>query len=285
MTALSNVDWFITNKCNQGRFCQFCYAPWNAFGKEVDLPQAMRTIDRMGDLGVEVVTLCGGEPTQYPYLIQVLEALRSSGIKTVLYSNTVSVADFPWEKVLPLVYMLSLPLDAVHEEYATAMRGTHQTKSVLSVLDLVRSRPDMPMLKIGTVATRQNLGHLSDIMKVLLDKGIEGVWRIYQFSPFGLGERNQDKFLISDEEFYEAVNALKAVLREGNRLVVAERDREATIGYCRLMSPTGRMFLYQEAYLDLGVTSFDPVETILSAGIDNDKNTRQKDWHRLPVLP
>jgi hypothetical protein len=45
------------------------------------------------------------------------------------------------------------------------------------------------------------------------------------------------------------------------------------------------MFLYQEAYLDLGVTIFDPVETILSAGIDNDKNTRQKDWHRLPVLP
>lgn len=278
-SELNNIDWFITRECNQARFCQFCNAPWNKFSKDADKETALRVADRIGELQVETVTLCGGEPTQYPYLPEVIDRLSSQNTNIVLYSNTVSVLDFDWTRVLPRVSVLSLPVDAVSDVGMQFMRGQHQIEGVKRVLGQVKKMEKSPIVKIGTVVTAGNINDLPNIHEFLLEQQIQ-VWRLYQFSPYGLGLRNQYRYTINDDRFNRAVVSVK---NENDKrlanLIISERTRDDIAGgYCRIMSSQGDFYRYDEIkYHPLGVSIFDSPDKIL-LGFDNDLNARQKSW-------
>lgn len=273
--AISNIDWFVTRICNQAKYCKFCYAPWNAFPPDVPLEGALRICDRLIELGVKTLTLCGGEPTQYAHITEVVQKLAPH-TNVAMLTNTVSVPNFDWDSVLPHLYMLCLSLDAASPEIVELMRGAHQLEGVCKMLRRVSSLPKRPLVKIGTVVSRQNARDLGNLLDLLASYNCVDVWRLYQFSPYGLGKTNEKLFLIEDDEFLAAVSEVKRRAPAG--LNVAERSRNDNQGYCRIMDSVGGFYRYEERYIPLGVSVFDTPDQILQ-GYDNEKNDRQKAWH------
>jgi len=89
------------------------------------------------------------------------------------------------------------------------MRGVQQVSEVNVLLQKLSQIPNCPTVKIGTVVTKQNVGDILPLYHFILQFKNVKVWRLYQFSPYGIGQRNQDSFLISDEDFALAVNLAK----------------------------------------------------------------------------
>lgn len=272
------IDWFITRICDQAKFCRFCFAPWNFFPRDVPLERALEICEKLKTLGVETVTMCGGEPFMYEGLDKVVKKLHGMGIKVVLYtsgtSDRFSVHDF-----LPYVDFLSLPVDAVTPGVVEKMRGTSQFSRVSRILGDLRSEPARPKIKIGTVVTRENIADLGAIGDFLHDHGIVDVWRQYEFSPYGIGKHHEKRFALAPGEFDAAVAAEKErnEMRTGRRMLIAERTREDNEGYCMIIDSGGAFYRYAERYIPLGV-SIDNTPVEILAGYDAERHERQKAW-------
>jgi organic radical activating enzyme len=72
------VDLKISDYCSVG--CEFCYQSSTKAGKHADLDNIKTILNSLGDMGVFEVAIGGGEPTQYPHLIQVLEHAAAQNI-------------------------------------------------------------------------------------------------------------------------------------------------------------------------------------------------------------
>lgn len=266
-----NVDWFITNRCDQASFCLFCYAPWNYFPRDVSLAESLRIADRLAEIGVEYVTICGGEPFMYPGLNIVVKKLHELGIKVVLYTSATS-KNFSLEEFFPYIEFLSLPVDAVTPHMVSKMRGVSQFVNVSHVLRDLASAKDRPRVKVGTVVTKQNVADIPNVRFFLEETSVVDVWRLYQFSPYGIGKHNQIRMLLRDEDFAEA---LKLIAK--SKLRVSGRSREDTLGYCMIIDSRGAFYRYDEAYVLTGMTIYDDVKMI-EERYNNHKHLLQKAW-------
>lgn len=272
-----NIDWFITRLCDQAKFCQFCNAPWTKFPKDVGKDQALRICDRLGQLRTDNVTICGGEPFFFPGLEDVVDRLAANGIRVILYTSATSDrADIL--RMLPNLHFLSLPVDAVSPEFVDAMRGQHQHKRVKALIELVCAHSPMPRLKIGTVVTRRNILDLERIFWFLADIKAHVVWRLYQFSPYGIGARNQTDFLIPDSMFIAKAERLRMLnVSLGNPLNIVERSRNDMFDYCIIMDSEGKFWRYQESYIPIGLTIFNNADEI-EQNYNLEKHEKQKAW-------
>lgn len=272
------IDWFITRICDQASFCRFCYAPWNFFPRDVSTERALEICDRLRELGATAVTLCGGEPFMYPGLEAVVRRLHEHGIKIVLYtSGTSDLHDV--RTFLPFVEFLSLPVDAVSPPIVEKMRGRSQFERTARTLTMLQKAVVRPRIKIGTVVTKQNIDDLPVIGDHLHSLGIVDVWRLYEFSPYGIGKHNEARYLLGPDVFREAVAREKERnMTRAHPLHIAERDREENAGYCMIIDSGGSFYRYAERYIPLGVTINDSPE-IIAAGYDQELHQRQKAWH------
>ncbi|MFH1582767.1 MAG: radical SAM protein [Candidatus Falkowbacteria bacterium] len=274
---LLNVDWFITKRCNQTDYCRFCFAPRDAFPHDATFEVAMSICNRLAELGVEVVTLCGGEPMLYPHLAKVIKNLHSLGIKVVLYTN--ATTDFDIYSLFPFIQILSLPVDAIKPEIIKEMRGPEQFKAVCHLLAKLRIVARRPTVKIGTVVSRVNLNDLKNIFRFISESGVVDIWRLYQFSPYGHGKNNDNLFLIADDEFIRAVGDIKSSAKR-SAINIFERSRNSTIGNCHIMDSAGNFYRYEEKYVPLDATIFDKPQKIID-GYANFSYQERKIWHLL----
>lgn len=266
-----NIDWFITNRCDQAKFCLFCYAPWYNFPQDAPLAESLRIANRLAEIGAKNVTICGGEPLMYLGIDTVVKRLRELGLRVILYTSATSTK-YNVEEFLPYIEFLSLPVDAVTPDIVLKMRGSSQFQNVSSILRRLVSIENRPRIKIGTVVTKQNVGDLSRVRDFLEEAEVVDVWRLYQFSPYGIGKHNQKLFLLHDEEFEEAVRSITNC-----KLHVSYRNREDTIGYCKIVDSKGAFYRYAEKYTRIGVTIYDDVVTI-EEHYDTLKHAQQKAW-------
>ena len=227
-------------------------------------------------MGVQTVTLAGGEPFQYPGLPTIVHKLHSGGIKVVLYTSATSDRH-DWEQFLPYLHFISLPIDAITPAIVEQMRGTDQLTRVSAVIRKLSALSRRPKLKIGTVVTKQNIGDLRAIYAFLCAQEIVDVWRLYQFSPYGIGKRHQDLFELSVSAFQTAVTEIKK--KHAHRFIISERSREDNKGYCMIMDSGGSFYRYEERYIPLGVTIFDTIENVIEQ-YDQKKHWRQKKWQK-----
>ena len=256
-----------------------CFAPWNVFPKDTALKRAMEICRRIAELQIPVVTLCGGEPTFYEHIEEVVDALDRSGIQVVLYSNSATEKNREIiRRLLPKVDILSLPVDAVSPVTAIKMRGAHQVDSVVSMMDYLSRLMRRPKVKIGTVVTRQNVSELDKIFDLLIKKGMVDVWRLYQYSPYGKSCEVISRFVLEDSVFAQEVSRIKSRAAD-SQIIISARSRSENIGYCHIMDSQGGLYKYQEEYLPLGLTIFSEPEEILRC-YDSNANLAQKGWQR-----
>lgn len=91
--GIKNVWLTLNRQCNLR--CYWCYASSLGYLKNDDLPidDAYMVIDMAYELGIHGVTLIGGEPTCYPYLIEVVSRCKQKGLISHLVTNGVKLSD------------------------------------------------------------------------------------------------------------------------------------------------------------------------------------------------
>src|ERR1051326_7360765 len=71
-------------RCNLA--CAYCNE-YDNFSDPVPLPEMIRRIDRLADLGTTLVTISGGETLLHPQLDNIIARIRSQGMLAGLITN------------------------------------------------------------------------------------------------------------------------------------------------------------------------------------------------------
>jgi len=205
------LDIHITGYCNMN--CEFCCgAPRNLEGP--NLEDFKRIVDKIVGAGVTTLVFTGGEPLLKPHIEKYLEYTKEKGLEVYLSTNGLLLTKELYEKIVPHIDVLGLPLDGSSAEMnAKVTRGGELFGSTTKHLKDFYKNPPKHIVKIGTVVTKINKGDIVNIGNILYgtpESYQPDVWRIYEFSPLGEGLKNREKFEISEEEFVEIVDRVKA---------------------------------------------------------------------------
>src|SRR5579862_3862811 len=71
-------------RCNLA--CAYCNE-FDAVSTPTPLPEMLRRIDLLGDLGTTIITISGGEPLLHPGLDEIIERIRRRGAIATLITN------------------------------------------------------------------------------------------------------------------------------------------------------------------------------------------------------
>jgi MoaA/NifB/PqqE/SkfB family radical SAM enzyme len=117
-----------------------------------------------------------------------------------------------FKDILLLIDDIGVPIDGSNAHRNSHMRSNslkHFDK-VLESLNYIKSINKNLYVTVRTVLSKENFADFDNIA-CLLDKNKSKFdrWKIYQFSPFGRGFINKNKFNISSEQFIKLTSNIK----------------------------------------------------------------------------
>lgn len=269
--VINSIDWYISTKCND--ICKFCYAP--PF-KEHDfsLEHYQKIARRIKQLDFEWVTICGGEPTMNAFALEIVQYLKKLGLKITFYCNGININTLM--KISPYADIISLPIECIDDASGNLRSKLQQTK-VMECIEMLSKLNVQPKVKIGTVATKQNIGELAAIQQLIEKYPMINVWRIYQFSPAERAKQYENLYAINEEEFNDAVQKRIEHIRN-HHYQISPRSRYSNRGYCVIMDEVGDLYRYEEKYINTGVNILRCELKEIEVQYKLDIHVEQKKW-------
>ena len=195
-----SIDFMITPRCNLN--CPFCYGSQGVI--EMSLEQKIQLIKEISLLDNTYLIISGGEPLSSPDIVDVCSFAKQNGIKIALQTNGTYLNTL--EQILPYVDWVGLPIDAISSDMCEKIRTTKNHFSAVDksirLIEKYRkeNKSNTPLIKIGTVLTKYNIGDISEIYSFLTSHQI-AVWKIYKIRRRGkMAVENSYKSLCLTEE-------------------------------------------------------------------------------------
>ncbi len=209
--------------------CRGCYT---FFGNaEPDLGAFTASVRRFVALGVDRVTLSGGDPLTLRGLPEFLEELRGAGVTSIKLDTVgtslitgrdpVRAGPRSRQRLLSLVDMLGLPLDGWSNQTVTLFRKGRAElfDETTALLDALDEAAGPTAVVINTLVHRLNIKGLSRIMAVVASHPCVNDWSIFQYTPTDqAADGSNREMAITDHAFVEACEAIR------ERLQVAATD-------------------------------------------------------------
>ena len=236
--------------------CPGCFSYFGA--KEPDLDAITRSVEVFASLGVDQVTVSGGDPLTIHGFTRFLHRLRSLGIRTIKV-DTVGTGlleaptDLDGESlykahrlrlldvILPQIDYLGIPLDGWSNDSSAMFRigrpAIHdETIRLLDEIDNLRLKPN---IVVNTVVHRGNINRLEQIFDVVARHRSICNWSLFQYTPTDQVQQHfNDLFQVSGLQFHVACRALQARIARSSWL-----DRESTIEFRDHRSRLGQYLL------------------------------------------
>jgi radical SAM protein with 4Fe4S-binding SPASM domain len=211
---VSSLIFEVTQRCNHA--CLHCYNVWNGedSGSRTEIPyprgelDTRRTLLLLGKALEETVcshvTLTGGEPLLRDDLPVILGYLRSRNVPTTIISNGRLLVESAVVDLLDRgVGLFELPLlsheRAVHDRLSGAAGAWDGVLEAMANIRLHRGQ-----FVAAYVATRLNIGHVREAMKLAFAFGARAVM-FNRFNPGGRGRTNLEMLLPSAGEVGRAL--------------------------------------------------------------------------------
>lgn len=220
-----NCVWELTLACNLR--CRHCGSrAGEARTNELTLDETLRVADELAELGCELVTLSGGEPTAKKGWDVLAQRIASHGIHVNMVTNGVykdeaaalSLAQRARDCGLSNVGMSLDGLEEVHEW----VRGPGTFARTLDSIE----RFVATGVKVGVLTTvnKKNFGQLEEICETARQHGAT-MWRVQLGKP--MGAMSDEDIVIEPYRTVELIDRLVALKKKGN-IHVAVGD---SIGY------------------------------------------------------
>jgi len=201
----SEVIWNITNSCDL--FCRHCYvnADVSRATNELSPSEALDLVRQIGEAGVPLLFITGGEPFSRPDLYPLLEAAQGYGIKVVLSTNGLAIDDRAADRLRSLdIDYVAISLygpEAFHDQYVGLPGAFARVHAAIGRLQ-VRG------IKVGikTTVTAATFVHFFDLIEVA--KGL-GAGLVYACDLIASGRAVPlQEARISREQWLEIADAV-----------------------------------------------------------------------------
>lgn len=206
--------WELTLRCNLR--CSHCgSSAGKARGDELGLHDCLDIVEQLDELGCEVVSLSGGEPTLNPHWDTIARAIADRGMRVNMVTNGIyrgrqNAADIAKRARASGMCNVGLSLDGpreVHEE----IRGPGTFDQTMESLATFR-REGVPVAVITTVS-RLNLEHLATIHDLVAEAGTRD-WRVQIAKPMGTMKENNE-LVIEPAQLPRLISSIVALKKRG----------------------------------------------------------------------
>lgn len=204
----------LTSRCNNN--CAFCFDKKGV--RDMSLIELKKLFSLFSERGIKAVRLTGGEPLIREDFAEIVNELKKHNFKIFLDTN----GDFFFkyaDLILENVEVLGLPIDYPDKSY----RNENNLKNVLETLSSLKNKEKKPLIRIGTVVTKDNISVLQDIGLLLINYPIN-IWKLYEFIPQNEKAMNNRKFIeVSPSEFNRATAEIKDKFGKYFKVVIGKR--------------------------------------------------------------
>lgn len=219
-----NVVWELTLACNLR--CRHCGSrAGEARPDEMSMEESLDVASQLADMGAELVTLSGGEPTMKPGWEQIARRLADRGVLVNMVTNGFYPGRDPDEIATRAAAAglcnVGISIDG-DEEIHEAIRGKGTFPRTLESIAAFR-RAGLPVGVLTTV-NRLNYHMLERIQQVAIDAGA-GLWRLQLGKP--MGNMSDEEITIRSEDLLTLIPLL-ARLKQNRKIKMAIGD---SIGY------------------------------------------------------
>lgn len=209
------ITFRITSRCNYN--CKYCLAPNNI--PELELDKLKRIFACLSKNGAGAILLTGGEPTIREDFVEIVKEIRKNKLNIFLDTN--GSFFFKYKDIIDNnISVLGLPIDFEDASY----RDLNQIKEIIKILEYYKNKKIKPIIRIGTVVTKDNFKELERIGDILKNYPVD-IWKIYEFLPQNINAINNQKELqISVNEFDNATNNIKLKFSEFFKIIISRRE-------------------------------------------------------------
>lgn len=234
MENLPQIVYFrITSRCNND--CKYCYGPKKV--RALRFKRLKKVFDLFSKNKVKGVVLTGGEPLIHKDIARIFKALKKHHLKIFLDTN----GDwfFKYRKEIQKnVSVLGLPLDFASD---VSYRHKNHFRKIKTILDWYNETKEKPLLRIGTVVTKDNFQELPKIAEFLKNYKID-LWKIYQFIPIGLSATKNRKSLDIREKIFEKVTSeIKEKYSSYFKIAISKRKERSDAYF--MINPNGQVVM------------------------------------------
>lgn len=218
--------WELTLACDQR--CAYCgSSAGTARARELSETQCLTVVAQLAELGCEIVSLSGGEPTLRSHWDSLALECRRRGMAVNMVTHGVFRrpelrADVVNRALDAGLCNVGVSIDGplqVHE----ALRGEGTFGHAVATIEHF-ARAGLPVVAMTTVG-RLNLAHLAATMQIAIEAGAS-MWRLQLAKPMGRLS-SKPNFVLEPPQVVELVDRLVQLKRQ-RRIVIAVGD---SIGY------------------------------------------------------
>lgn len=157
------AGWLTINRACNIR-CKWCYAQGTGFNKkdDIDINLAYNLIDIFKDLDLKSVCLLGGEPTLYDKLPELLQYIKSKGMKSTIITNGILLSNEEYLNKL-LEYGLNnivISLKAENTEKYHELTQSNDFEKVIKAIKICSQKK--VNLSVSTVLTKENINSYTE---------------------------------------------------------------------------------------------------------------------------
>jgi len=203
----------ITTHCNSR--CKYC-GVWKVEPYEVPLADCKHVIDELCSLGVQAVTLTGGEPFLHNGLAELVAYARDRGLVVSVTTNGLLLnSNRLWPVLEAGLHVLTLSLDTIDPSTYAAIRGVPLEPILDGLNRLLKARVNFPNLAVSAncIISKANMKQIVPLVEYCTNQGIS-----VGFQPVHLTYAN-DRKPVSPYEQVIMSNSYKSA-----SLVCTEQD-------------------------------------------------------------
>jgi radical S-adenosyl methionine domain-containing protein 2 len=242
---IPSVNFHLWQPCNMR--CKFCYATFQDVKRSIlpkgHLPkeQAIEVVRHLAAHGFQKITFAGGEPTLCPWLPELIQTAKESGMTTMIVTNGTALdEDFLLANRDHLDW-IAISIDSLKQEtnlaIGRALTGRTPTaaEGYFELVDRVKAHGYR--LKLNTVVNRHNW---KEDLGTLIRHARPERWKLLQALPIiGQNDAYIDALTVTEAQF-EAFVQRHAALADTTR-IVPETNAQVRGSYV-MVDPAGRFF-------------------------------------------
>jgi pyrroloquinoline quinone biosynthesis protein E len=220
---LISID--LTFKCNQ--HCRFCYEPleWRyTYKDKMRLEEWKRMVDEAVNMRVPMLDLFGGEPFIFNNVIDLIEYINTKPMNFIVSSNGTQINEEIAKRLSALdrlKFYTGLSLEDYNAEghdLAVGLKGAFD--KIIRAIKLLKTYN--VNFGVNTVVTRNNIDHLEEMYKLLIDLGVPQFTMSYFHAEYPyLYELNSE---VPIEEFYRATERIVKINEKNEKKMRISRE-------------------------------------------------------------
>jgi cyclic pyranopterin phosphate synthase len=179
------------------------------------LDEYIRVIEIAMSLGINKLRITGGEPTLYPHLDELLEAVGKMGLKDIALTTNGSMIRSQWAQRWKSLGLnrVTVSLDTLNPQRKDAItRFQTSLQTVIKSIDALRDAGLTPVKVNAVIMRGVNDDEVVDF--ACFAKKHEVDMRMIEFMPLDAGKRWEKRHVVSAKEMLEKIQVKHDVIRE-----------------------------------------------------------------------